>query len=41
MKLYQNPAKVGFKGWVEHKSMGTLIGFVKLNGSLLRVEDIG
>ena len=39
-KYYKNPLKVGFKGWVEHKTMGTLIGFVRLDGSLLRVENI-
>ena len=40
IKYYQHPDKVGFKGWVEHKTMRTLIGFVRLDGSLLRVEDI-
>ena len=40
IKYYQHPDKVQFKGWVEHKTMGILIGFVRLDGSLLRVEDI-
>lgn len=40
IKYYKNPAKIRFKGWIEHKTMGTLIGFVRLDGSLLRVEDI-
>ena len=40
IKYYKNPDKVRFKGWIEHKSMGTLIGFIRLDGSLLRVEDI-
>ena len=40
IKYYQCPDKIGFNGWVEHKTMGILIGFVRLDGSLLRVEDI-
>ena len=40
IKYYKKHNEVGFKGWVEHKTMGTLIGFVRLDGSLLRVEDI-
>ena len=40
IKYYKNPLEVGFKGWVKHKTMRTLIGFVRLDGNLLRVEDI-
>ena len=39
-KPYTKPNKIGYLGWVEHKTMQTLIGYIRLDGSILRVEDI-